>query len=450
MSVDLAARYGGERIPRYTSYPTAPHFSKNIGADSYGRWLESISADKIASLYLHIPFCRSMCWYCGCQTGIVRRQDPVSDYLNALRREIETVAARIDHRLAVNHIHLGGGTPTITPINELERLFELMRQRFDVRPTAEIAIEIDPRIFAPLMLQTLVASGVNRMSFGVQSFDSKVQIAINRVQSFDETAAVVRQSRKAGVKGINFDLIYGLPHQNVESCIDTIRQCLKIKPERFSVFGYAHVPEFKKHQRMIDSKVLPDSRERHSQSEVMSAMLEDAGYVRIGLDHFALPDDRMAIAQADGSLKRNFQGYTTDQSNVLLGFGASAIGQLAQGYIQNEPATRPYVDLATKGQLATARGYLLTDDDRLRADIIERLMCDYYADIEGICARHGVPFADSMTLAPRLKPLVEDGVVQLQGSSVFVAEDKQFLVRSVAAAFDAHLGLMGRRHSRAI
>ncbi|MBR0736196.1 oxygen-independent coproporphyrinogen III oxidase [Bradyrhizobium liaoningense] len=450
MRVDLAARYGEERLPRYTSYPTAPHFSPAIGADTYAGWLAGLPAGTSASLYLHVPFCREMCWYCGCHTQIVRRDELIAAYQRTLRSEIEQVAGTIGRRIKVEHIHFGGGTPTIMAPEALVELMAVMRRAFFVLPAAEIAVEIDPRTLTADMVEAMRLSGVNRASLGVQSFDPVVQRAINRVQSFEQTASVVDMLRRAGIAGVNFDLIYGLPHQTVASCLDTVRRALALAPDRFSVFGYAHVPSFKKHQRMINEAVLPDGPARHDQACAIANALKEAGYVQIGLDHFARPDDSMAVAFEERTLRRNFQGYTTDKGEVLLGFGASAIGHLPQGYVQNEVQVGAYAQSIGAGRLATAKGYGLTDDDRLRADIIERIMCEFGADLGGICARHGADPEATLKSALRLKPLISDGVVRLDGDRLAVARDSRFLVRSVAAAFDAHLDPGKQLHSRAV
>lgn len=450
MRADLAAGYGEERLPRYTSYPTAPHFSSAIGPDTYARWLAEIPANLNASLYLHVPFCREMCWYCGCHTQIVRRDELVAAYQETLRREIGLVADRIGRRIPVEHIHFGGGTPTIMAPEAFTELMAAIRQAFFVLPEAEIAIEIDPRTLTAEMTETLGLAGVNRASLGVQSFDPRVQIAINRVQSFEQTRTVTESLRRAGIKGVNFDLIYGLPYQTVASCLDTVRRCLELRPDRFSVFGYAHVPGFKKHQRKIDEACLPDSHARHDQSCAIANALKEAGYVQVGLDHFALPDDAMAKAFAEKRLRRNFQGYTTDTSDVLLGFGASAIGHLPQGYVQNDVQIGAYSQAIADGRLPTVKGYALTDDDRLRADIIERIMCDYSVDLGEVCARHGVAADAMLQSATRLKTLISDGVVKLDGARLAVEKDARFLLRSVAAAFDAHLDSAKQLHSRAV
>jgi oxygen-independent coproporphyrinogen-3 oxidase len=450
MRPDLAACYGQERLPRYTSYPTAPHFSAAIGPETYTEWLKAIPRDASASLYLHVPFCRSMCWYCGCHTSVVRRDEPISTYAAALRCELDLVSRQIERRIQVGHIHFGGGTPTIMAPELFMDLIGSIRQAFLVLPSAEIAVEIDPRTLTSRMIDALGLAGVNRASLGVQSFDPVVQRAINRVQSFEETANATAGLRRAGVTGVNFDLIYGLPHQTVASCLDTVRRCVELRPDRFSVFGYAHVPSFKTHQRKIAEAWLPDSLQRLDQSYAIANALKEAGYLQIGLDHFALPDDAMAVAQREGRLRRNFQGYTTDASNVLLGFGASAIGHLPQGYVQNEIPTRAYCETVAGGKLATVKGYALTDDDRLRAEIIERIMCDFGVDLDSICARHGQAPEQMLKSSSRLKDLISSGVVELDGASLAVRDDSRFLVRSVAAAFDAHLDGSKQLHSRAV
>jgi oxygen-independent coproporphyrinogen-3 oxidase len=450
MRPDLAACYGQERLPRYTSYPTAPHFSGTIGPETYAEWLKAIPRHASASLYLHVPFCRSMCWYCGCHTTIARRDEPISVYAAALRCELDLVSRRIERRIKVDHIHFGGGTPTIMAPELFVDLIGAIRQSFFVLPSAEIAVEIDPRTLAGRMVDALGLAGVNRASLGVQSFDPLVQRAINRVQSFEETAEAVTSLRRAGIAGINFDLIYGLPYQTVASCLDTVRRCVELRPDRFSVFGYAHVPTFKKHQRKIAEAWLPDSLQRLDQSYATANALKEAGYLQIGLDHFALPGDAMAASQRNGSLRRNFQGYTTDTSNILLGFGASAIGHLPQGYVQNEVNIRAYSETIASGKLATVKGYALTGDDRLRAEIIERIMCDFGVDLDPICARYGSAPQEMLKSSPRLKDLISSGVVELDGASLAVKEDARFLVRSVAAAFDAHLDGSKQLHSRAV
>ncbi|MCB1496086.1 MAG: oxygen-independent coproporphyrinogen III oxidase, partial [Bauldia sp.] len=438
MRPDLAARYADERLPRYTSYPTAPQFSAAVGPSRYAEWLGEVPADARGSLYVHIPFCRRMCWYCGCNTSVATRQQPVTDYLASLGAEIGMVAGRLPGHLAVTHLHFGGGTPTIVQPAELIAVMARLRGAFDIRSGAEVAIEIDPRVLTAEMAAALGKAGFTRASLGVQSLDPAVQAAISRRQSFAETAAAVEKLRGAGIEGINLDLIYGLPHQTVTSCLETVRACLALRPDRFSVFGYAHVPDFKRHQRRIDAAALPGGHQRNDQAEAIAAEIEAAGYDRIGLDHFALPADAMAEAAGTGALHRNFQGYTTDAADLLIGLGASAIGRLPQGYVQNAAVTRDYLAAIARGELAAVRGFSLRDDDRLRADLIERLMCDFRVDIADVCGRHGVPVDAVADALPILDRLAADGVLRRDGAMVEMAGDARTLVRVAAAAFDAY------------
>lgn len=448
MTVDPIQTYGEARLPRYTSYPTAPRFEADIGADVHAEWLARLPAGEPVSLYLHVPFCRSMCWYCGCHTTITLEDAPIRDYLAMLEAEIDLVTAAAGHSLPVGAIHFGGGTPTIVQPHEFSRLIAHLRRSTAVSDRAEIAVEIDPRRLSSEMCRALGSAGVTRASLGVQSFDPVVQTAINRLQSPEQTRAAVEGLRRAGVGGLNFDLIYGLPHQTVASAVETARLAAAMRPERFAVFGYAHVPSFKKHQRLIDEAALPDAATRHAQAEAIAETLEAAGYRRIGLDHFALPDDALAIAAATGRLRRNFQGYTTDPHQTLIGLGASAIGRTAEGYVQNHVPIGRHAQAIASGRLATAKGYRLTAEDKLRAAVIERLMCDFRADLGRLAAAHGFPLDTLVGDNRMLDEAIADGIVTSRDGVVEVASDRRFLVRVAAACFDAHLGETGRSHAK--
>jgi len=445
----ILQKYGEARLPRYTSYPPSPEFSPSVGFNTYAGWLSHLPRDVPASLYLHVPFCRSMCWYCGCHTTITAKDQPIVDYLALLHSEIDMVAARVPQPLPVDKVHFGGGTPTIVAPADFVALVDFLRSRFGFTAAAEIAVEIDPRTLTIEMAGALGGAGVGRASLGVQSFDPVVQRAVNRIQSEEMTLEAVDRLRLSGVNGINFDLIYGLPHQSLRSCVDTANAAAAMRPDRLAVFGYAHVPSFKKHQRMIEEAALPDSIARMEQALAIAETLVAAGYVQIGLDHFALPDDDLAQAQATGRLRRNFQGYTTDTCETLIGFGASAIGRTRQGYVQNQVGLGFYAGSIAAGQLATARGYRLTADDRVRAEIIERLMCDFEVDVPAVCGRHGCDPAKLLAGNGRLAELVDDGVIDMAEGVVRVRSDHRFLVRTAAAAFDAHLHRSARSHSQA-
>ena len=450
MDSNLAAHFLEERLPRYTSYPTAPHFSDAISGESYRAWLASTPKDASGSLYAHIPFCRSMCWYCGCHPRITLHDAPLTQYLAMLDREIDLVADRLKHPLLVRHLHFGGGTPTIMAPKAFLDHVAHFRRRFPFAADAELAVEIDPRTLDAAMISALAEAGVTRASLGVQSLDPAVQHAVNRVQGFDLIAWATENLRAAGIRGLNFDLIYGLPYQNATSCIETAQRCIALRPERFAVFGYAHVPAFKKHQRKIDETALADSADRLQQADAIARTLVDAGYGRIGFDHFALPDDTMTRAQTTGRLRRNFQGYTTDPGDILIGFGASAIGRLGQGYVQNEVSIPRYAARIAGGELAAVRGHELTPEDHFRAEIIERLMCDLRVDLGDICRRHDVAVDCLRQAMPQLNKFAADRLVRIDGSVITVAEDARILVRAVASVFDAYLTSSNRSYSRAV
>ena len=449
MTQDLLARYD-RRVPRYTSYPTAPQFTPTVRAAAYRAWLEGLDPRLPLSLYYHIPFCDSLCWFCGCHTKIVRRYEPIAAYLELLLREVDRVAERLDGRRKVCHVHLGGGTPTILEPGDMERLFGRLRERFDLLPGADVAVENDPREFNQDLVRAMARAGVNRASLGLQDVNPQVQRAVNRVQSMDETKRVADSLRAAGIDSINIDLMYGLPYQTVARVLTTVEAVLSLKPERICLFGYAHVPWMKRHQRLIDEQTLPDAEERFAQYMAAVKRLREAGYVWVGLDHFALPDDRLAVAARQRTLHRNFQGYTTDEAPVRFGFGASAIGSLPQGFVQNEVSTHAYRDALEAGGLPIARGLTLSDDDRLRGAVIERLMCFLDVDLDEVrreFAEDPHVFADALVA---LAVMEADGLVELDGARIRVTELGRPFVRTVCAVFDRYLGPGETRYVRAV
>ncbi len=426
---NLIARYDG-RVPRYTSYPTAPHFSPQVDAVAYGQWLEALPEGAALSLYLHVPFCDRLCLYCGCNTTVVLKEAPKRLYAAHLQREIALVAARLGRRARVTAIHWGGGTPTSLPGDCLTGIMAQLRALFDVAAEAEIAIEIDPTSVTPAILATLAEMGVNRASLGVQDFCPEVQEAIGRHQSYAQTWRCAQAMRGLGVTSLNLDLIYGLPFQTAESVARTARQALALGAERIAVFGYAHVPWMKKHQSLIRDETLPDAAARFAQTGIIRQILvEEGGYVPVGLDHFALPGDAMAQAAREGVLHRSFQGYTTDAAPVLIGLGASAIGTLPRGYVQNASSVPAYNAAIARGEFAVARGVALNAEDVLRRGVIEAIMCDLAADIPP--SLHD----DAAGLAR----FVADGLVQWDGHRLEVTERGRPFVRNVAALFDAYL-----------
>jgi oxygen-independent coproporphyrinogen-3 oxidase len=436
ISPEVFSHYATMRVPRYTSYPTAPQFSPAVDATEYRRWLRSVDDRSRLSVYLHIPFCRQMCWYCGCHTSVSRRQAPVSRYVDSLVHEIALVAGELRVRPHIGHLHWGGGSPTLLAPADIEKISCAVADAFILDPLAENAVEVDPRTLTAPAAAAFSAAGVNRASVGVQSFDPVVQAAINRVQSFETTAQAVTLLRYNGITSINFDLIYGLPFQTTHSCVETVRQGLQLKPDRLAVFGYAHVPSFKPHQRKIDEDALAGPAERQQQARAIAGELTAAGYRQIGLDHFALPGDSLALAADGGRLRRNFQGYTTDRCGTLIGFGASAIGRLPSGFVQNSTRIPEYERRIADGRLAVVRGCQIGSDDDRRAAIIEQLMCNYRAQIGAVDAP--------------LERLEADGLIRRSGSWIEVTEEARPLVRAVAAAFDAYLPISGATHATAV
>ena len=450
MTNTIELKYATRSVPRYTSYPTAPHFGDGVDGALYASWLAGLGDEAPVSLYLHVPYCRAICHYCGCHTKAALKDDPVIDYARGLVAEIALVRAAIGRRLRVGHIHWGGGTPSLLPIPSFRAVVTALREAFEILPTAEHAMELDPRTVTPELAAALAEAGITRASLGVQDFDEAVQVAIGRIQPIETVTAAVDALRGAGIAAINFDLMYGLPHQTAATIRRTIELAHGFSPSRIALFGYAHVPWFKKHQRLIDEAALPGATERIALERTARAALADYGYEPIGLDHFALPNDDMAIAAKSGDLHRNFQGYTTDTCDTLIGFGASSIGQTAFGFVQNDPDIGRWRRAIEKGNLPIAKGKAVDDDDRLRAAIIERIMCDYAVDLDAVCAAHGVTTDAVADAFERLEEPARDGLVAIDGHRLTVSEAGKPLVRIVAAAFDVYLARAAARHSVAV
>jgi oxygen-independent coproporphyrinogen-3 oxidase len=433
-------------VPRYTSYPTAPHFHAGIDDKAYAQWLAVLPAEAPLSLYLHVPFCHQMCWYCGCNTQIVARHQPVAEFSQTLLKEIahmgEMLAAG-GHRRIVSSIHFGGGTPNSLAPDEFERIMAALGHHFALEADLDLAVELDPRSVDADFLGAMRRTGVNRASLGVQDFDPVVQAAVNRVQPFDLVRDCVESLRANGIRSLNLDLIYGLPFQSVSGIRRTAMQAVELAPERIALFGYAHVPWMKPHQRLIDEASLPDAYARFRQFEAAAQALAAADYARIGLDHFAKVGDSLRVARDNRSLKRNFQGYTVDRAETLIGFGPSAISALPQGYIQNAPDHAPWARAVNEGRLPVVKGIAISDEDRRRRAIIEQIMCYGRVDL-------GAFDFDVALAMPALWPLIEDGLVHLNGAELTVTERGLPFQRVVAAAFDAYLVPEAKRHSRAV
>lgn len=430
-------------VPRYTSYPTAPQFGPAITSAVYRDWLAALDPDATLSLYIHVPFCTELCHYCGCNTRAMRKRAPIDAYVETLLREIELFDLLKGRRLT--HLHWGGGTPSILGPQWLETIAARLASRFDLAALKEHAIELDPRRVDPALVRSLKAIGVTRASLGVQDVSPHVQQLIGRVQPFALVERAADWLRHAGIDDLNVDLMYGLPGQGVREVELSAERAASLGAQRLALFGYAHVPWFKPHQRLIDEAALPGLTERLAQAEAAAQRLVALGYQRIGLDHFALPDDALAVAAREQRLRRNFQGYTADEADALIGLGASAIGKLPHGFVQNAPDVGGYTRRIDAGEFPVVKGVALSEDDRLRAKIIERLMCDLALDLD----RFGGParFADEIAA---LAPMADAGLLAIDGARITVNDGGRPYVRIAAAAFDAYLAAGRSRHSVAV
>ncbi|MEZ5776318.1 MAG: oxygen-independent coproporphyrinogen III oxidase [Hyphomicrobiaceae bacterium] len=387
-----------------------------------------------------------MCWYCACNTKAVRRYEPVADYLGYLVKEIGLVAGRMPKGPVVSHVHWGGGSPSMLKADDIGRLAGAMRQHFAFSAETEFAVEVDPRLLDTDSIAAFAAAGVNRVSIGVQDFDPAVQKAINRIQTREITESAITQFRGHGIPSINIDLVYGLPMQTVESVGRTLSEVLAMRPDRLAVFGYAHVPAKAVAQKMIDETTIAGPEERMAQFRRITEIAQEAGYRQIGIDHFALPGDLLATKP----LRRNFQGYTTDDSDAIIGFGASAIGQMPEGYIQNTVPTGDYQRRIGEGRLATARGFRLSEDDRMRAHVIERLMCDFAFSRAGLVARFGTKAAPIVAEAAKVAAEDTDGFIEPTADGFRLTADGRTFVRKVCQRFDAYWGQGSATHAIAV
>ena len=439
-----------EAVPRYTSYPTAPHFEAGLGEEILHKLLDGVGVDGPVSLYAHIPYCDRLCWFCGCHTKHTNRYAPVAAYVDHLVAELALLKTRLARRPDLARLHLGGGSPSLLRHDDLARIRTALDETFDISPGAEISIEIDPSDQNANTLAGYKALGVTRASIGVQDFDPAVQAAINRPQSFAETREVILALRSTGVSSVNIDALYGLPLQTSRTMAATVEQILELAPDRVALFGYAHVPWVKKHQQLIAANTLPNPLQRFEQAQEAEAMLLAAGYCKIGIDHFALPGDELAQAAREGRLRRNFQGYTTDQCARLIGIGASAIHACDDGFVQNIVATGQYQATVTQGRLPAARGCRRGLDDRIRGHVIERLMCDFSFSEADLRKRFG--FAADAVLAEAREHAAQDrdGLCAIKDGRFFIPPEAQAFARIAASRFDAYLRDSQFRYSRAV
>jgi oxygen-independent coproporphyrinogen-3 oxidase len=431
------------RAPRYTSYPTAAQFHNGITADFTEAALRNLDTAKPVSVYVHIPFCERLCWFCACRTQGTQTQKPVTAYLKGLAQEVTALKKLLPAGVRMGRMHWGGGTPTILQPDDIRFLARTIAGLFDLAQPFEFSVEIDPTLVDKEKITALSETGMNRASIGIQDFDAKVQKAIGRQQSLQQTRDCIADLRDAGIRSLNADILYGLPHQTLNSVDRTLTQVQKLDPDRIALYGYAHVPWMAKRQQMIDEAALPDGAARRQLFGQMADRLESSGYDPIGIDHFAKPEDTLAKAAATGHLRRNFQGYTTDRCETLIGLGASAISKFTEGYAQNAPRSSHYLRMVSGGSLATQRGVALTDDDRLRARAIEMVMCDFGVNTTELADNFG-------PIARNLEPSIEDIIKEYQGlvvrteSGFTIIDKKRALARLIARKFDAYSDETGK------
>ncbi|MAK65134.1 MAG: oxygen-independent coproporphyrinogen III oxidase [Maricaulis sp.] len=430
-------RYVLEAVPRYTSYPPATRFHDGVGAANWSVWMDEQPERPVLSLYVHIPFCKTMCWYCGCNTTVPNRDERVARYLDALDREIRTRPA--PENGIVHHIHFGGGSPDMLSPERFHRIMDAFRDRFEIADEAEIAVELDPRGVTEDLAEALAAAGVTRASLGVQDLSPEVQTLIHRIQPAETVARAAMRLRRAGILAINMDIMYGLPAQTVERVEATARAVADMGADRVSVFGYAHVPWFKKHQRAIPEDRLPGASERFDQMHAAAACLKDAGYAAIGFDHFARPEDSLARAARAGELRRNFQGYTDDPYDVLIGYGASSISESRQGYLQNLTDPAHYAQALENGTPVQVRGLERTPTECETGERIARLLCDFEVE----------PGPDGFD-AEALADVIADGLVVLRPDRLIVTPAGRPYVRNIAARIDPAFQATVNQHSQAV
>lgn len=436
------------RVPRYTSYPTAPHFSALVEADDFSGWIGQIAPGARISLYVHVPFCRRLCWFCACRTQGTKTDAPVRAYLDTLKAEIEMLGHALPDGVTLSRLHWGGGTPTLMPAGMLAELAEAIFAAVPLGENAEFSVEIDPNEIDAGRLDALAAAGMNRASVGVQDFDPDIQASIGRIQSYEITRAAVEMIRERGISSLNADILYGLPHQNGERIAESVQKLLSLSPDRVALYGYAHVPWMSKRQQLIPSDALPTPQERLKLFDTARRLFLWDGYREIGIDHFARPGDGLDVASRTGRLRRNFQGYTDDTAVALVGLGASSISRFPQGYAQNISATSEYTSRIRAGRFATGRGHVFSVEDRLRGRLIESLMCDFRIDAAEIMQGFDIDPASLQAMFAEAEAQFP-GMVELSESGFDIPVHARPLTRMIARAFDAY-DLSKAGHSSAV
>lgn len=442
IDIDLIKKYD-KPGPRYTSYPTAPHFSEGFSYESY---LASIKENNgntnktPLSLYFHIPFCDTLCYFCGCNMIISNNRSRISNYVDYIKKEILLLKKHISDDRLVTQLHWGGGTPTHLSPDEIADLLSFINSNFNIAPNIEASCEIDPRELTFEHLKALREGGFNRISMGVQDFTHKVQVAVNRIQSEKITRQAVEWIRELEFESINLDLMYGLPHQNLETFSETLKKIIDISPNRIAVFNYAHVPWMKKHMELIRTEDLPSPDVKLQILKYTIETLTNAGYVFIGMDHFAKPDDELAIALSEKKLYRNFQGYSTQAGTDLYALGITSISQFGNIYSQNIKTEKEYFEKVDNGILPLKKGYLMSDDDVLRRDVIMSLMCDFELHFSQFEEKYKINFKEYFAKGlENLKQFIPDNLIILEDDNIKVTEMGRLLIRNIAMSFDAFL-----------
>ena len=448
VSRDLLRKY--DRVgPRYTSYPTVPEWSAEFGPDDYRRALEKAAGkDSPLSLYFHLPFCRKRCYYCGCTTVVSSQADRADTYIDILQKEMEQVASHLGKRNEVIQLHWGGGTPTFLYNRQIEKLFSLIGDHFRINSEAEMAIEVDPRVTTREQLTLLRQLGFNRVSMGVQDLTPEVQEAIGRNQTAEETEELIDHCRALNYDGINVDLIYGLPRQTVNNFARTISEVIRMGADRVAVYSFAFLPSVKSHQKLIDVQTLPSTDTKYELFATAVEKFVEAGYVQIGMDHFARPEDELARSLAEGRLYRNFMGYTTRKASDSVGFGMSSISELAGCFSQNISKLEEYSDVIGNSDLAAFRGCRLSDDDKIRQQAILSLMCNFKLSFDDLDSKFGIDSRKYFSLElGEMKQFIDDGLAVMDKDAISVLPPGRILVRNIAMVFDAYLRNKGKEGS---
>lgn len=436
------------RVPRYTSYPTAPHFKGGVGNEHVSEWIKAIKPGALISVYIHVPFCRRLCWFCACRTQGTTTAGPVEAYVQTVKAELAEAKALLPERVKIEHLHWGGGTPTLLEPDMIRDLAGAVFDMAPLAPGAQFSVEIDPNEIDDARLDALAEVGLNRASIGVQDFDPMIQEVIGRPQTYEVTKAAVDGLRARGISSLNVDLLYGLPHQTQTRMSDSVQKVLSLGPDRIALFGYAHVPWMARRQALIPTEALPNPEARLELFNTARDLFVMDGFAEIGIDHFALPEDGLERARKAGTMRRNFQGYTEDKAEVLMGFGASAISRYPQGYAQNESSTSKYQEAVRSGKLAIHRGHAFAGDDLARGRIIECLLCDFEADFGAIAAELSVPLETLKDMARGLENVLP-GTTDWLDDRLVIQPEAVPLARIIARYFDAY-EMNAEGHSQAV